>query len=63
MSEKMPVFKVSRPGYGKKFCVYRDGATLIDVEFSGAELGDVIHVELAEMTKDQLESLDEFEGW
>jgi hypothetical protein len=60
----MRVFKVRRPDYGGgKWCVYRDVATMIDGEFDGAEVGDVIHVELGEMTEAEMDNLPEFEGW
>ena len=44
-------------------CTYRDGATLIDAEFDGAEEGDSIVITLKRMTEDQLEKLPDFEGW
>jgi len=59
---KVRVFKVTRPDTNQ-CCIYRDGATLIDGEFDGAEIGDTITIELLEMTEDDLEKLPEFEGW
>lgn len=60
---KVRVFKVMRPDYGKKWCVFRDWASVADAEFDGAEIGDQIIVELAEMTQHELENLPDFEGW
>jgi hypothetical protein len=59
----MRVFKVKRPDYGNKWCIYRDWATVLDGEFDGAEVGNVVHVEMAEMSEAELEQLPEFEGW
>lgn len=62
--EKRRMYKVSRPDYiGGRFCVFKDWATVGDAEFDGAEVGDVIHVELVEMTDAEFEALGEFEGW
>lgn len=58
----MKVYKVTRPGYGNMHCIYRDWAEA-GSEFDGAEVGDVIHVELVEMTEKELADLPEFEGW
>lgn len=59
----MKVFKVTRKDSGEMFCIYRDGATLVDSEFSDAETGDLIEVTLIEMTEEELDALPEFDGW
>lgn len=59
----MRVFRVTRPDCGNAFCIYRDWDSVRDGEFDGAEFGDVIHVELVEMSETDLAKLPEFEGW
>ena len=56
-------YKVTRPEYGHTNCSYRDWDTLRDAEFSDAEIGDKIVIELIQMTEDQWDNLPEFEGW
>jgi hypothetical protein len=58
----MKVFKVTRPDCGNQSCIYRDWVEVAS-EFDGAELGDVIHVELVEMSEKELAELPEFDGW
>lgn len=61
--KKIQVYKVTRPDCPGNSCTYKDGDTLIDGEFDGADVGDSIMVTLVEMTEDEFENLDEFEGW
>ncbi len=61
--KKIKVYAVTKPDYPGNSCTYRDGATVIDGEFLGAEVGDSITVTLLEMTEDQFDNLAEFEGW
>lgn len=58
----MKVYKVTRPDCGSQWCIYHDWAS-VHSEFDGAEVGDVIHVELIELTEKELADLPEFEGW
>ena len=62
---KIRVYKVTRPdeGFGGNWCVYRDWDSVRDAEFDCADPGDKITIELAEMTKEELDGLPEFEGW
>lgn len=59
----MRAFLVTRTDYPGNSCTYRDGGTLIDAEFDGAEAGDSIQITLLDMTAEQLDALPEFEGW
>ena len=56
-------YKVTRPALGKQWCIYRDPQTLADAELTDSEVGDVLHIEVAEMTEAELNALPEFEGW
>jgi len=41
----------------------RDVMNVIDGEFSDAELGEKITLELIEMTEEEYDALPEFQGW
>jgi hypothetical protein len=60
--ESITVYKVTRPDYGKQFCIYQSW-TDVASEFDGADWGDIIHVEIARMTPAELDALPDFEGW
>lgn len=62
MSEKQIVYKVTRPDCGKQWCIYSTWDA-VAAEFDGAEDSDVIHVQLARMTPEEVAALPEFEGW
>ena len=57
------VFVVTRPDFGKKFCIYRTWEDVKEGEFDGAEEGETIHVTMKMMTPEELEELPDFEGW
>lgn len=60
---KKVMYKVTHPGSGGDFCVFKDWNHLRDAEFDGAEVGDKITIELIEMTDAEFEELGDFEGW
>ena len=57
------VFIVTRPDFGKTFCVYRTWEAVKDGEFDGAEDGEIIYVTMKMMTPEELDALPDFEGW
>jgi hypothetical protein len=57
------VFVVTRPDFGKQFCVYRTWEDVKDGEFDGAEDGETIYVTMKMMTPEELDALPDFEGW
>jgi hypothetical protein len=63
--QKIRVFKISREleGNGKQHWVSRDWPTILDAEFTDADIGSKVEIELAEMTEHQYENLQDFEGW
>ena len=65
-TEKLRVYRVTRPdefGENSPWCVYRDWDTVRDAELDCADPGDKITIEIAEMTKEELDALPEFQGW
>jgi hypothetical protein len=60
--QKVTVWRVNRPDYGAKFCIFRSWGD-VESEFDGADFGDEITVTMMQMTQDELEELPEFEGW
>jgi hypothetical protein len=63
--QKIRVFKITREreGNGKHSWICKDWPTILDAEFTDADIGSKIEIELAEMTEDQYETLPDFEGW
>ena len=61
--QKVKVFKITRPDYGKTSWVSPDWDIIKDAEFDGMEVGDKIGIEVVEMTQHELENLKDFEGW
>jgi hypothetical protein len=62
--EKVFAFRVTRPEtHGNSWCVYGDWDSVHDAELDDATPGDKITVELIEMTKEELDELEPFEGW
>jgi len=59
----MRVFRVSHPNMGKAWCAFRTPDEVADGELNDAEPGDKIHIEVVEMSREELEALPEFEGW
>lgn len=57
------VFIVTRPDFGKQYCVYRTWEAVKDGEFDGAEDGETIYVTMKMMTPEELDALPDFEGW
>jgi hypothetical protein len=57
------MYKVTHPDSGGDFCVFKDWNNLRDAEFDGAEVGDVISIELIEMTDEEFDALGDFQGW
>lgn len=60
--QKVTAFKVNRPDYGNKWCIFRAWGD-VESEFDGADYGDSITVTMIQMTQDELDNLPEFEGW
>jgi hypothetical protein len=61
--ELITVFMVTRPDYGKTFCVYRTWGEVYEGEFENAEDGEIIHITMKSLTKTEVDNLPEFEGW
>lgn len=63
--KKIRCVKVTRPlmDDGRASVTYRLESFSASDEFDGAEFGDVIKLELLEMTEEAFDALPEFEGW
>ncbi len=64
IARKIPCVKVTRPEtHAGLWCVYRLASFSAADEFDGAEVGEMITMELCEMTQAELDALPEFTGW
>ena len=60
----MKVYKLFLPDFaGKQHVIYTKLDELVQGDLEPSEVGDVIRIEVAEMTQEQIDSLPEFDGW
>ena len=60
----MKVYKLYLPEFaGEKHCVYTNLDELVGAELEPSEIGDVIRIEVADMSVEQVKNLPEFDGW
>ena len=65
MSEKIKVFKITRPTLGKQWCISEFPYAIEELRLSmeNDEPGDKVCFEMVEMTKEELHGLPDFGGW
>ena len=65
MSEKIKVFKITRPTLGKQWCISEFPYAIEELRLSmeNDEPGDKVCFEMVEMTKEELYALPDFGGW
>ena len=65
MSEKIKVFKITRPTLGKQWCISEFPYAIEELKLSmeNDEPGDKVCFEMVEMTREELQGLPDFGGW
>jgi hypothetical protein len=64
MENKKLYLKVERPdSHPGMYCVSPLQGFDIQAEFDSSEVGEIIYLELVEMTDEEFQALGEFDGW